>query len=353
MGPVITTEAGARRLGAGARGLAPCGTTVLEADGRPRIEVTATPYRHGPPGSNPIVGQVIGFSLQWQGQLGSLWLSGDTVLFAGLRDVARRIQVSTAVLNLGGVTFPWLSGPLRYTLNADEAIELCREINPRTIVPPQFEGWKHFREPRDTRNPQVRRLARRRPDPLAGARGHDRNRSLSHVAGAEQELAPPRHRANRISTADADRATTSGVELRRLAAPTLLLRNASRSDAGDRRRRGSPGDAGLVALRGRLRRGRELEIRARALVSFRRRTPPWSRGAPALRGKEACRNPQHRTSHGSVPSGAARCAVSARCETDRAGGKMPVPPRMQGWPVGCADRSRGCCSTPEADSAKS
>jgi L-ascorbate metabolism protein UlaG (beta-lactamase superfamily) len=67
-----------------------------------------------------------------------------------VRDVARRIRVSTAVLNLGGVTFPWLSGPLRYTLNADEAIELCREINPRSIVPLHFEGWKHFREPRDT-----------------------------------------------------------------------------------------------------------------------------------------------------------------------------------------------------------
>ena len=151
MGAVVTTEAGARRLGVGARGLAPWGTTMLEADGRAPIEITATPCRHGPPGSGPIVGQVIGFSLKWDGQLrGSLWLSGDTVPFAGVRDVARRIRVSTAVLNLGGVTFPWLSGPLRYTLNADQAIELCREINPRSIVPLHFEGWTHFREPRDT-----------------------------------------------------------------------------------------------------------------------------------------------------------------------------------------------------------
>jgi L-ascorbate metabolism protein UlaG (beta-lactamase superfamily) len=151
MGEVVTTEAGARRLGAGARGLPPWGTTVLDRDGRSPIEITATPCRHGPPGSSPIVGHVIGFSLKWEGQLhGSLWISGDTVLFAGLRDVARRIRVSAAVLNLGGVTFPWLSGPLRYTLNADEAIKLCREINPRSIIPLHFEGWKHFREPRDT-----------------------------------------------------------------------------------------------------------------------------------------------------------------------------------------------------------
>ena len=120
-------------------------------DGRPPIEITATPCRHGPPGSGPVVGQVIGFSLRWDGQAhGTLWISGDTVLFDGVRDVARRIQVSIAVLNLGGVTFPWLSGPLRYTLNADEAIELCRELNPRAIIPLHFEGWKHFREPRDT-----------------------------------------------------------------------------------------------------------------------------------------------------------------------------------------------------------
>jgi L-ascorbate metabolism protein UlaG (beta-lactamase superfamily) len=149
MGTIVTTTAGARGLG-DACGLAPWSTTVLEGDGRPPIEITATPCRHGPPGSRPVVGQVIGFSLRWGGQShGTLWISGDTVLFDGVRDVARRVQVSIAVLNLGGVAFPWLSGPLRYTLNADEAIELCGALNPRTIVPLHFEGWKHFREPRD------------------------------------------------------------------------------------------------------------------------------------------------------------------------------------------------------------
>jgi L-ascorbate metabolism protein UlaG (beta-lactamase superfamily) len=151
MGTIVTTQAGARRLGGGARGLAPWSTTVLEADGRPPLEITATPCRDGPPGSGPVVGQVIGFSLKWEDQThGTLWISGDIVLSDGVRDVTLRIQVSVAILNLGGVTFPWLSGPLRYTLNADEAIELCRELNPRAIVPLHFEGWKHFREPRAT-----------------------------------------------------------------------------------------------------------------------------------------------------------------------------------------------------------
>ena len=54
VGAVVTTVSGAERLGGNARGLAPWATTRLEAPGRPAIEVTATPCRHGPPLSHPI-----------------------------------------------------------------------------------------------------------------------------------------------------------------------------------------------------------------------------------------------------------------------------------------------------------
>jgi L-ascorbate metabolism protein UlaG (beta-lactamase superfamily) len=42
-GVVLTTAAGARRLGGNARGLQPWATTLLEAPGRPTIQVTTTP----------------------------------------------------------------------------------------------------------------------------------------------------------------------------------------------------------------------------------------------------------------------------------------------------------------------
>ncbi|HEX8345370.1 MAG TPA: MBL fold metallo-hydrolase, partial [Actinoplanes sp.] len=62
---VITTVSGARRLRlAGARGLVAGDTTRLAAAGRPVIEVTATPARHGPPLSRPVVGDVVGFALR-------------------------------------------------------------------------------------------------------------------------------------------------------------------------------------------------------------------------------------------------------------------------------------------------
>jgi L-ascorbate metabolism protein UlaG (beta-lactamase superfamily) len=147
-GVVITTASGAKRLRGGARGLAAWTTTQLEAPGRPTIEITATPCRHGPPLAHPIIGDVIGFALRWDGQQhGALWISGDTVLYDGVRQVADRVQVDTALLHLGGVRFP-VTGPVRYTMTAQDAIELCSLISPRTAIPIHYEGWKHFRQGR-------------------------------------------------------------------------------------------------------------------------------------------------------------------------------------------------------------
>jgi L-ascorbate metabolism protein UlaG (beta-lactamase superfamily) len=147
-GTVITTAAGARRLGNNANGLAPWETTTLTREGRVPIEITATPCRHGPPLSHPIVGDVVGFALRWEGQEhGALWISGDTVLYPGVREVAQRFDVGTAIVHLGGVRFP-VSGPLRYTMTAEDAAELCTLMNPETVIPIHYEGWKHFRQGR-------------------------------------------------------------------------------------------------------------------------------------------------------------------------------------------------------------
>jgi L-ascorbate metabolism protein UlaG (beta-lactamase superfamily) len=147
-GTIVTTASGAGRLGGTARGLEPWQTTFLEEPGKPTIEITATPCRHGPPLSHPLVGDVIGFALRWEGADGALWISGDTVLYKGVREVADRVRVDTAILHLGGVRFP-VTGPLRYTMTAREAIELCGILRPRVVIPIHYEGWGHFREGRD------------------------------------------------------------------------------------------------------------------------------------------------------------------------------------------------------------
>ena len=148
-GTVVTTVPGAKRLGGNAQGLAAWEATRLEAPGRPTIEITATPCRHGPPGSRPLVGAVVGFALRAEGQTGgAFWVSGDTVLYDGVREVADRLDVDTALIHLGGVRFP-VTGPFRYTMTAAEAVELCGLLQPRTVVPIHYEGWKHFRQGRE------------------------------------------------------------------------------------------------------------------------------------------------------------------------------------------------------------
>lgn len=137
---VVTTPAGARRLDG--TGLAPWQSTTIGD-----VEVTATPSRHGPAWSVPIVGPTTGFALRPPGSASVLWISGDTVLFPGLLEVADRFTVDTAILHLGKVQFG-LTGPARFTMTGSDAVALCARINPNRVIPVHYEGWSHFHEGR-------------------------------------------------------------------------------------------------------------------------------------------------------------------------------------------------------------
>jgi L-ascorbate metabolism protein UlaG (beta-lactamase superfamily) len=95
-----------------------------------------------------VVGPVIGFLVE-QGDQPPLWISGDTVYFAGLEEVVRRAPngVGIALLHMGGVRFG-ISGPLRYTMNGEEAARAASLVGAATVVPIHYDGWEHFREPR-------------------------------------------------------------------------------------------------------------------------------------------------------------------------------------------------------------
>lgn len=141
---VITTSSGSKRLGGNAVGLAPWDSRIVwSADGAEWIVVNAMPARHGPPGSEDVQGEVIGFCLEWEGNNGAIYLSGDTVWFEGLAEVARRFKIETAVLFLGAAVIP-AKGLEHLTMTSNEAIITSRELNPRRVVPVHFEGWAHL-----------------------------------------------------------------------------------------------------------------------------------------------------------------------------------------------------------------
>ena len=143
---VLTTQAGAERLGAGARGLAPWQTFEIPAPEGRTLRVTATPARHGPPQADR--GPVIGFALAFTDEPEhAVYISGDTVWYEGVAEVSRRFSVSLAFLFMGAAQVA-AAGPWPLTMTADEGVEATRAFPAATIVPLHFEGWAHFTESR-------------------------------------------------------------------------------------------------------------------------------------------------------------------------------------------------------------
>jgi len=147
VGCVITTCAGAERLGNGVVGLQPWEGHELPARDGLTLRVIATPARHGPPGGDR--GPVIGFVLEIVGAaLPIVYVSGDTVLYEGVEEVGRRVKPDVALLFMGAARVKEV-GPAHLTLTAAEGAHIASDILPdAAIVPLHFEGWAHFSESR-------------------------------------------------------------------------------------------------------------------------------------------------------------------------------------------------------------
>lgn len=141
---VLTTQGGADRLGGHSHGLQPWETAELEGPDGNKITVTATPALHGPEGSEPIVGEVIGFILTGQG-LPTVYVSGDNASLDRVRRVADRFpDIDTAILFAGAAKVPFIDDIL--TLNGQRAADAAQLLDVRRVVPVHCDSWAHFSE---------------------------------------------------------------------------------------------------------------------------------------------------------------------------------------------------------------
>jgi L-ascorbate metabolism protein UlaG (beta-lactamase superfamily) len=138
---VLTTEAGAKRLGDHAEGLAPWASTELTKNGV-ALTVTATPARHGPAGIEPLSGDVIGFVVSRKNGR-PVYISGDTVWFDGVAEVARRFDAGIVLPFAGAAQ---TRGPFHLTMDTNDTIETARAFPDAVIVPLHTDGWAHFRQ---------------------------------------------------------------------------------------------------------------------------------------------------------------------------------------------------------------
>jgi L-ascorbate metabolism protein UlaG (beta-lactamase superfamily) len=145
-GKVFTTVAGARRLGRNADGLSPWDVRELtRADGR-RLRITATPARHGPAGIEPLSGDVIGFVLDFADDERPIYVTGDTVWFDGVAEVARRFGAGIVLVFAGAAK---TRGPFHLTMDVNDAIETAHAFPDALIVPLHCDGWAHFTQDRN------------------------------------------------------------------------------------------------------------------------------------------------------------------------------------------------------------
>jgi L-ascorbate metabolism protein UlaG (beta-lactamase superfamily) len=151
--PIVTTAHAARRLQAWhgfrrAVGLQTWEQHVLFKDGAV-LRVTAMPGRHAPGPARLLLPPVMGSLLELatpQGEVRHrLYLTGDTLMYGAIHDIARRYPgTDLAVLHLGGTTLP---GGLMVTMDGEQGADLLAAVAPRRAVPVHYDDYGVFKSP--------------------------------------------------------------------------------------------------------------------------------------------------------------------------------------------------------------
>ncbi|SFD22144.1 L-ascorbate metabolism protein UlaG, beta-lactamase superfamily [Chitinophaga sp. CF118] len=144
---VISTKNASKAL-SGVIGLDNWQTQKIETDKIKNLRITATPAQHHP-GWIPefISGKVIGFIIEFDGQEnGVIYISGDTVYFKGIDEVAKRYKIDVGIFHVGSVQFRYLTGFGQYTMDSKDLIKAVNVLNPNKVIPIHHKGWTHFKE---------------------------------------------------------------------------------------------------------------------------------------------------------------------------------------------------------------
>ncbi|NOU46264.1 MAG: MBL fold metallo-hydrolase [Bacteroidales bacterium] len=112
------------------------------------LRITATPAQHRPWWIPKFFsGNVIGFIIEFDEQKdGVIYISGDTVYFNGIDEVASKYKIDIGVFHVGSAQFRYLTGFGQYTMDSKDLVKAVKVLNPNVIVPIHHNGWSHFKE---------------------------------------------------------------------------------------------------------------------------------------------------------------------------------------------------------------
>ncbi|MEC3992742.1 MBL fold metallo-hydrolase [Actinacidiphila sp. DG2A-62] len=152
--PVLTTPHAARRLHLlhgfhRAAGLRDWQEHTLTR-GRHQVRLTALPARHAGHGPlrlllPPVMGSLLEFGPADGPVRVRVYVSGDTMLFGGLREIARRFPVlDVGVLHLGGTRLP---GGFTVTLDGERGAALAGMLRPHHVLPVHYDDYTVMKSP--------------------------------------------------------------------------------------------------------------------------------------------------------------------------------------------------------------
>ena len=151
--PIVTTSHAARRLQGlhgfrRATGLQNWETHTLVKD-QSVLRVTSLPGMHAPGLLGRLLPPVMGSLLEFGDTTGEVdqrvYLTGDTLVFDGVREIARRHpDLDLAVVHLGGTLLP---GGIMVTMDGVQGADLLELVRPRVAVPVHTEDYGAFSSP--------------------------------------------------------------------------------------------------------------------------------------------------------------------------------------------------------------
>ncbi|OQP53527.1 MBL fold metallo-hydrolase [Niastella populi] len=148
---IISTNPAARAI-KGITGLHDWESYAIDTPKVPGLKITATPAQHHPWWVPEfLAGKVIGFVIEFDAQQhGVIYISGDTVYFKGIEQVARMYRIDIGIFHVGSVEIRYLTGCSRYTMNSDDLLRSAEILKPQKIIPIHYKGWSHFKEKENT-----------------------------------------------------------------------------------------------------------------------------------------------------------------------------------------------------------
>lgn len=110
------------------------------------VTVTIVPALHGPPGSEPQVGVVVGFVLEAPG-CPTVYVSGDNASLGLVEQIADRFpEIEIAVLFAGAARVSEIDAAL--TLTSPDAARAAEILGASSVIGLHTEDWQHFSETR-------------------------------------------------------------------------------------------------------------------------------------------------------------------------------------------------------------